>query len=82
MFLLRPGGRDANQPGPTAVGGAGMIATLKTEAAGNPDELTAQRLYSRYVARCVEGGVPVEYSAPEFYALLSEGIDVVASGAA
>lgn len=51
------------------------IKYLRAAADGNAVELTPRRLYSRYVARCLELGVSVECAAPEFYALVSASED-------
>ena len=39
-------------------------------ATGLPDELTPERLYSRYILRCLVEDVPVASSAKEFYELV------------
>lgn len=41
-------------------------------AATSETERQPRRLYSRYVASCVERGAPVEVTAPGFYALLDQ----------
>ncbi|MCC6312275.1 MAG: DNA methylase [Trueperaceae bacterium] len=48
-----------------------VVAALESAAAGDPDELVPRRMYSRYVARCVEARVPVDVTASEFYAHVS-----------
>lgn len=40
---------------------------LASASEGPPDELTRERLYSRFVTRCLLAGVPVEIGAAEFY---------------
>jgi hypothetical protein len=52
---------------------AQLLAVATDEAERRP-----QRLYSRYVARCVERRTPVNASAPEFYAMLDRLLEEVA----
>jgi len=82
VFLLRPAVDTDDRGTPAVIDKARLIAMLKADADGNADELTPRRLYSRYVARCVERGVPVDYGAPEFYALVSTDGDVAGRGVA
>lgn len=73
VFLLRPAREDAdNQPAAVPVNMTVIVESLRAEANGNADELTPRRLYSRYVGKCVENGLPVEHTAPEFYALVTQ----------
>lgn len=73
VFLLRPTGKETG----TEVASAHIetdviIDMLRAEADGDNDELTPRRLYSRYVSQCIERGVAVAHTAPEFYALVSD----------
>jgi len=43
-----------------------IVRTAKAEK----DDLTPKRLYSRYVAACLQQGQPVGYTAPDFYAVV------------
>jgi 16S rRNA G966 N2-methylase RsmD len=49
-----------------------VVATLERAAADDPEELVPRRMYSRYVARCVETRAPVDLTASEFYAYVAE----------
>ncbi|MEC8023193.1 MAG: DNA methylase, partial [Myxococcota bacterium] len=48
-----------------------VISQLEIAAEGDEAELAPRRLYSRYVAYCIEASVKVVASAPEFYSHLS-----------
>src|SRR5690606_19188287 len=82
VFLLRPKVAGAETAEPDVIDKAALVAMLRADAGDDADELTPRRLYSRYVAGCVERGVPVEYAAPEFYALVSADGDVDDRGVA
>lgn len=47
------------------------LEQLEKSARGHAEEMEPRRMYSRYVAACVERGVPVAVTAPEFYSRLS-----------
>jgi DNA methylase len=49
---------------------ASILDQLELSAAADPDEVAPRRMYSRYVARCIEAGVLVALSASDFYAHL------------
>jgi 16S rRNA G966 N2-methylase RsmD len=49
-----------------------VLATLERAAGDDPRELLPRRLYSRYVARCIEAQAPVALAAADFYAFVAE----------
>jgi hypothetical protein len=76
VFLLRLAESREVVAAPMATGVA-LIDLLRGEAAGDDEELAPKRMYSRYVARCVEESTPVALSAPEFYALVEQNMDAM-----
>ena len=46
------------------------IVELEEATNGHPEELTPRRMWSRYVAACLEAGTNVAVDAPGFYAIL------------
>ena len=59
---------------------AKVIAAIQAIAGTSEQELSPKRLYSRYVARCVEAGTRVAISAPGFYEFLAN-LPVAETGA-
>lgn len=73
LFLLRPTGqREGSQGSRVRVDAHELVAGLRGEGHEPEEELTPRRLYSRYVSACVSEGATVEFTAPEFYALVAE----------
>jgi len=84
VFLLRHGAETGAKPiGPQHVDSkelAKVIAAIQAIAGTSEQELSPKRLYSRYVARCVEAGTRVAISAPGFYEFLAN-LPVAETGA-
>lgn len=72
LFLLRPILNAPVKTVPAAAQLNDVVASLERAAANDPDELVPRRMYSRYVARCVEARAPVDLPASEFYAYVAE----------
>jgi DNA methylase len=82
LFLLRPAHPPVVERVDEIQRLPDIIAGLEVAAANNPDELAPRRMYSRYVARCVETRIPVKLPAPEFYAYLAARRSLSTEGAA
>jgi hypothetical protein len=72
LFLLRPILDTADEAVREGDQLKHVLATLEQAAANDPRELLPRRLYSRYVARCIETRAPVALAASEFYAYVAE----------
>ena len=77
LFLLQHDKSTTHRRRTTAVTIAEVIAQARSEA----EELTPKRLYSRYVAACIERKTAVEHSAPEFYALVRAAMATLGTNA-
>jgi hypothetical protein len=72
VFLLRRDSSSASAATDSSASLEHAIEQLEESARGRSEEMEPRRMYSRYVATCVERGVPVAVTAPEFYSRLSE----------
>jgi tRNA G10 N-methylase Trm11 len=58
---------------------AELLKETSTHAEGSK-ERTPERLYSRFVARCLEAGIPVGIDAAEFYERVRDSLKAMTSG--
>ncbi len=72
VFLLRPSQQAprAAQVANSQIMSETILAELDARAGSNPTEAAPHRMYSRFVARCVELGVGVGWDAQQFYVQL------------
>jgi hypothetical protein len=75
IFLLRHGQATAERPPGDGASLQRILRFLEQAARDDPEELQPRRMYSRYVAHCVEHALPVRLTAPEFYSRLAHHDD-------
>lgn len=68
LLLSKGAAGDISKLDPKGVANEIMMRALKLD----PDEMEPQRLYSRFVSRCLELGIDVRMDAREFYGRTSE----------